>query len=60
MWKKKTKWWRELPEGFTYPIFPSMKPTYAGRGRVISGHDMVNRLEVDLEKTKIFAVYNGI
>ena len=43
-----------------YPISPSMRPTYAGTGRVISGHDMVNRLEVDLEKTKYLLLYNSI
>ena len=33
---KKTKWRKELPEGFACLIPPSMRPIFAGRGRVIS------------------------
>ncbi|CAH3191351.1 unnamed protein product [Porites evermanni] len=34
---KKTKWWTELPEGFAYPIPPSLGPIFAARGQVILG-----------------------
>ena len=58
---KKTKWWMELPEGFAYPIPPSVGPIFAGRGQLISGF-LVNRFGSRFERTQnycreLLAVY---
>ena len=44
---KKTKWRTKLPLGFACASLPSIRPIFAGRGRVISGH-----LEVDFKENK--------
>ena len=45
------KWWTELPEGFAYPIPPSMGPIFAARGQVILGY-LANRFGSRFEWTQ--------
>ena len=48
---KKKKWWTELPEGFAYPIPPSLGPIFAARGQVILGY-LANRFGSRFEQTQ--------